>query len=516
MGEGGEGGAVNVGRDASESSGGARAAASAATMAAVGAVGPRSARLWLRTDAAGPFRVEISAGAGGPRVAEVADTRAREDDGCMAFTVPDDAPGVGALSPATGHRFRINVSRTGEPVGEGRFETAPPEDSREPFAFAFMSCHQPFRPDGSVHPDSARMLAALEPALEARGVKYLLLIGDQIYADAPRRRRLLRADAERPLTGRPPEEIRALYHARYRLFWSPPEVRRLQSRWPTWCIWDDHEVADDWGARRKHSRPEWRSVFEGARQAFVNYQVSRAGPAGPTPPASFHQSFVWGPSATFVMDLISQRAAFGREGRIYGDEQLDALKEFLRGQRDRPVVFVVLTVPPAYLPDWLVGLGGRLPHFGEVFGTRWNAAPNRHSLDRLFDVLRAHQREAPGRRLVLLSGDVHQGAALSLRWPEGERAYQFVSSPVTNAGRDWKQLLAKRLSFSLRRARHGRGHVEVKLLPGEGPARENPFDGLNVGVVHVERDGAAVRFELITNDASQHGAARTAFDSGRL
>jgi hypothetical protein len=62
------------------------------------------------------------------------------------------------------------------------------------------------------------MLAALEPALEARGVKYALFIGDQIYADAPRASSLLRANRERPLRDTSVDEIRARYQARYRQF----------------------------------------------------------------------------------------------------------------------------------------------------------------------------------------------------------------------------------------------------------------------------------------------------------
>ena len=226
--------------------------AASAPMVAVGAVSDRRARLWLRTEAPGPFTVEMWSSQAGARVASLADRRQPADDGTMAFTVPDDVPALGPVAPSAEHGYRITVSQTGDLVGEGRFETAPSEEARDSsgagsFAFAFMSCHQPFLPDGSVHPDSARMLAALEPALEARGVKYVLLIGDQIYADAPKGRRLLRADSERPLLGMSVEDIRSRYQQRYRRFWAFPEIRRLQARWPAWCMWDDHEIADDWG-----------------------------------------------------------------------------------------------------------------------------------------------------------------------------------------------------------------------------------------------------------------------------
>lgn len=482
-------------------------------MVAVGAVGERRARLWLRTGRQGPFVLELRPRGGPPLSARVSDLRAHGADGTMAFTLPDDVA-LSPLSPATEYGFRVTVERTGDLVGEGRFETAPPDGAWAPFAFAFMSCHQPFRADGSVRPESARMLAALDDALEARGVKYALLVGDQIYADEPAYGRLLSEEDRRPLVGMSLEDVRARFQGRYRRFWALPEVRRLQARRPTWCIWDDHEIVNDWGARRAHTRPEWWRVFEGARRAFVDYQASRAAPFGPTPPASFHQSFVWGQSATFVMDLISERVFVGREARVYGDEQLAALKAFLREQRDRPAVFVVLTVPPVYLPDWFVAAGERVPLMGATFAARWNAARNRRALDRLLDALGEHLRAAPGQRLVLLSGDVHQAAALALTWPTGERCHQFVSSAFTHLDMNWKARVARRLAFSMRAVRHGAGRVGVELLPPAGPAQDNPFGGLNVGVVHVA--DASVRFELLTYDGDRPGAARTAYDSGWL
>lgn len=482
-------------------------------MVAVGAVGERRARLWMRADRPGPFTLELRPRGGRPSVACVADRRSPGDDGAMAFSVPGEVQ-LPPLSPATVYSFRINVAGTRELVGEGRFETAPPDGTDAPYAFAFMSCHQPFRRDGSVREESARMLAALEPALEARGVKYALLIGDQIYADAPEGRRLLSPNAERPLVRLSLEEIRARYQGRYRRFWALPEMRRLQASRATWCVWDDHEVVDDWGARRAHTRPAWRRVFEGARMAYVDYQASRAAPPGASPPRSFHQSFVWGQAATFIMDLISDRVFVGREARVYGEEQLEALRRFLREQKSRPVVFVVLTVPPVYLPDWVVAAGERVPLARASFAARWNAARNRRALDRLLDALREHMREARSQKLVLLSGDVHQAAGLALGWPAGGRFYQFVSSPFTHVDGNWKAAIARRLAFTMRSVRHGAGRLEVERLPCAGRSQRNPFDGLNVGVVHVA--GGGVRFELLTYDGEVRGGARTAYDSGWL
>jgi phosphodiesterase/alkaline phosphatase D-like protein len=488
------------------------------SMVAVGAVSDRQARLWLCTDASGPFTVEVWTCQGEGRAAVVADRRPPEADGTMAFTLPDDASAIGPLRPATVYNFRIIVTRTGEPIGEGRFETAPPEGARSSFTFAFMSCHQPFHRDGSMHPEAARMLATLEPALEGRGVKYVLCIGDQIYADAPRASSLLRPDRERPLLEAPVNTIRARYQARYRQFWAFPEVRRLQACWPTWYIWDDHEIVNDWGARRLHQQPAWRRLFEGARGAFVDYQASRALQSGVSQPSAFHQAFGWGATATFVMDLSSQRSMREDEAQVYGDDQLTALKAFLDAQRGRDVVFVVVSVPLVYLPDWVVALGEHVPGQGATFGTRWNAAQNRRACDRLLDVLWAHQRAVSGQRLVLLSGDVHQGAALALRWPDGALAYQFVSSPVTNALQGWRERLAKRLAFSMSHVRHGAERLATVRLGCAHPGQRNPVNRLNIGVVSVkgEEDGAAIRFEILTCDEGEPGVAWVAYESDWL
>jgi alkaline phosphatase D len=206
------------------------------------------------------------------------------------------------------------------------------------------------------------------------------------------------------------------------------------------------------------------------------------------------------------------------EAQVYGDDQLAALTTFLQAQRARAVIFLVLSVPLVYLPDWMVALGGRVPGQRELFATRWNVAHNQHALDRLLSVLQAHQCAAPGQRLVLLSGDVHQGAAVALRWADGAHAYQFVSSPVTNALHGWKERLARRLSFSMRHVRHGAERVAIERIRCAGLGQRNPFNGLNIEVVSVEDRGAcvAVRFELVTYDTGGPGAARVAYDSGWL
>jgi hypothetical protein len=107
---------------------------------------------------------------------------------------------------------------------------------------------------------------------------------------------------------------------------------------------------------------------------------------------------------------------------------------------------------------------------------------------------------------------------VALRWPVGVRVYQFVSSPVTNAIRGWKERVARRLSFSMHHVRHGAKRVRVERLRGTGLRLRNPFHGLNLGVVSVEDGGAGatVRFKLVTYGEGGPGSTRVAYNSGWL
>jgi hypothetical protein len=68
------------------------------------------------------------------------------------------------------------------------------------------------------------------------------------------------------------------------------------------------------------------------------------------------------------------------------------------------------------------------------------------------------------------------------------------------------------------RVRHGAERIAIARLGCAHPGQRNPVNRLNVGVVSVkgEEDGAAVRFEILTCDEGEPGAARVAYESGWL
>lgn len=100
----------------------------------------------------------------------------------------------------------------------------------------------------------ALQLAEIQPtsgAIDTDGVSWpsqLLLIGDQIYADAPSESMREFIAQRRDVSEEPGCELADFveYAEAYRLAWSEPTIRWLLSCVPTMMIFDDHDVRDDW------------------------------------------------------------------------------------------------------------------------------------------------------------------------------------------------------------------------------------------------------------------------------
>jgi alkaline phosphatase D len=493
---------------------------------AVGAVNAQSARVWLRASEPGTHVLELwpadrRAAAVSVRF-EVSPDPAR--DGTHSLRYPHDFPDARPLAPATRHELALFRDKGAHPLGQGSFETAPADTQAGPdrFSIAFMSCHQPFGDDGLPHPDAIAMLAQLGPAFRERAVKRVLLLGDQMYADYPPAFSLFDPEWFRKVAPRgraqllecTREEVCTLYQERYRVFWSPEGYQSLQRNFPCYAIPDDHELIDNFGSDPEHATERWRAFHEGALDACYDYQISRT--LGlPRRPESFHFSFAYGPFAAFVMDLRSQRRADQHRVRIFGQNQLRALGQFLAGNSQRPVVAVALSVPLVHIPNWLADSAVELQGEGSDASDRWEYAKAQQSREQLIDVLVEHRRRHPSQQLVLLGGDIHAGLASSIELDGAAPFVQLVSSAVTNLESGLHREVAKVIARAQDGALIGEGRYacRARLLEGEPGAAENPYGQLNVGILEHRRVGRnewALRTELITCDASTR-AARTVY-----
>src|SRR5687767_14848878 len=138
---------------------------------ALGAVTERSVRVWLREP--GDDAPVASVTVDGRAVAETILQPAADRDHIAAAELQLDAPAPNA-------RFTVQAA---DAVRQGQFAPAVGEPTG--FAFAFGSCHQPFarQPDGLlVRHAGAGIYPAMAAALRARGARFLMLLGDQIYS----------------------------------------------------------------------------------------------------------------------------------------------------------------------------------------------------------------------------------------------------------------------------------------------------------------------------------------------
>jgi phosphodiesterase/alkaline phosphatase D-like protein len=197
----------------------------------VGATDAQSVRLWLRAEVAGDHDLELSDDTQ-TLTQRFRVRRSRTRDGIESLCYPHDFTGARPLAPARAYRYRVVRGEGSALLGEGHFETAPSalEEVPERFALAFTSCHQPFDGQGRLDERALSLLHCAEAILNAQAVKRLVLTGDQIYADTPHAlslfdehyfRRVAASD-RRCIEQCTAEEVRRLYHQRYRIFWKVP------------------------------------------------------------------------------------------------------------------------------------------------------------------------------------------------------------------------------------------------------------------------------------------------------
>lgn len=428
-------------------------------------------------------------------------------DHTLTVSYPDDFPEASPLRPATAYGFRVQAG--GELIGEGQFETAPAsvEDTPGRLCFGFASCHQPFDREGQPAADALAMLQAAHRALVAHEAKFLLLIGDQVYADTPACYSLhgpehRRSPARSALLGLPREEVRRRYHRQYRRSWGLPGLSTLISRRSTHCIPDDHEIVDNWGSHSRHSSPAWQTVAAGALDAYWDYQGARGGLSAGGRPDRLWRWFAWGSVAVFVTDIRGERHVTGGRGRVMSEAQVQALAAFLSENAHRHALFIVLGVPMVHIPGWLSALASRVLSGGSDIHDRWSSPLFRPQRDQLLGMLADHQLAHPRQQVSLLSGDIHAGWASTLRQPGGPAITQFVSSALTNHSSSLSGAFARALLEVTSPLEREVAGLHVAPLPGVRGGK-NPYGGLNLGLIEVIRQPdrtSRVCFKLIGQD----------------
>ncbi|MFI1836547.1 alkaline phosphatase D family protein [Streptomyces olivaceoviridis] len=442
------------------------------------------ATVWVETSGPCTARVRCSDGAGG--------TAATFQVAGHHYALVT----VTGLQPGTAPSYEVFLDDTPVwPLPDSRF---PPSVIRTPGAgdavrVTFGSCRWAAPPaDGKdpVGPDAldtlARRLSA-DPGAERPDV--LLLLGDQIYADetSEETRRWLagRRNLDEPPGGQVAdyEEYCHLYYES----WLDPEVRWLLSTVPSFMIFDDHDIVDDWNTSASwladmRATDWWQErLLSGLMSYWVHQHL------GNLSPAELDDDPTWAavratPDGTKALRALAEQADadsstvrfsyrrdFGRvrvvmvdsraarvleEGRrsMLDPGEADWLRaQVLDGEGAYDHLLIGTSLPwllPHLVHDtegWDAALcagerGDRWARFGEWLRRgadleHWAAFPR--SFADLAGLI-ADVAAAPGApaSVCVLSGDVHHGYIAEATWRSGDLGVpvvQLTCSPVHNS-----------------------------------------------------------------------------------
>ena len=293
-------------------------------------------------------------------------------------------------------------------AGETRRLRLLPSD--RPLRVALVSCNR-----ASDETDEAQRYALwerLHEQVERGRVDLIIHAGDQIYADALRRRYqsdtrnrgLTPADAARvdALT----EEYRRLYVEE---FWGAPEIAAVLDSCSSVMMWDDHEIYDGWGSNPDDHEPQQQAFFIAAERAFRDFQVSHAPPR--IEEDSFACGFTHNGIGFLVLDARSHRMY--RTHTVLGLRQHLAIARWLEGATGLRRLYVVTGIPPVHVDSVALLALSRLVPFTvgieDDLRDTWVSPNNRNECRRLMMRLFQYQQHNPGTQVTLLCGDVHVG-----------------------------------------------------------------------------------------------------------
>jgi len=209
-----------------------------------------------------------------------------------------------------------------------------------------------------------------------RQADFNLFLGDQVYADHPKRgffswkmKKKLQSDSH--------------YNNIYHDAWKRNYFSKVVSKCPSLMMWDDHEVLNDWNAD-KIARKEWHeTAYKHGEKYFRAYQ-SALNPNNYE--QGFYYSFSYGMGDFFVMDVRSDKSQLNNV--LIGNKQKEAFKEWILRPSSN-IKFIVSPVP--VIPD-SPGYFGSLSIFrtlnlaiGSDAKDRWDVFPNEREW--LFDLI---------------------------------------------------------------------------------------------------------------------------------
>ena len=245
------------------------------------------------TEAAGQVRVEIATDRAFDHVV------ASKDINTSANAGHSVKARIAGLRAGERYFYRFHGRTAESPVG--RFQTAPPADSRQPVRFAFFSCQEFTLGYFNAH----RLLARED-------VDFVINLGDYIYSDLD----FGPPNGVRELPSAPPDGAHPTvtfdeYCQRYRDYRSDADLRAMHAQHAMISCWDDHDVQNDYAGGDPHGGEATSGGLSGTGNAPpYNYTVARRD-------AAYRAFFRSMPTYAIGKQRLYHRAAFGRHVDLF-------------------------------------------------------------------------------------------------------------------------------------------------------------------------------------------------------
>lgn len=407
-----------------------------------------------------------------------------------------------------------------------RFRTLPSKKSSH--SFAFYSCHMPYKHSifGGTHVVNIEMWNVLNDVMKrhyANDFRFIIGGGDQVYVDGVKTldiwKYLNKVMKKQDGTLHPStDEMVTWYRDIYRGYWGFPELREAFSSYPTYMIWDDHEIKDGWGSdilkekgkddldeifpdrkARKLSQPDCLELLDRMRQAafqvYEEYQHSH-NPDTPSNQYDYSISNDWG--SVYFLDSRGYRDVNRRSRRILGQAQLNRFIDWLQAldPTKTQYVFVVSAVPLLHMTPVIVNaddnVAADLTNLQDDLRDAWEH--ELHDSERKAVVKALFEAASRGIKISILSGDVHTSAVFRMVDNKHQSViYQLTSSAIT---------------YNMPRML---GWVLGNTVPDEGKSRDGyRFERLvlytdsNFSIVRVDPVADEVTFQLYGKQHVSH------------
>lgn len=226
----------------------------------------------------------------------------------------------------------------------------------ESFSFALVSCNKPKNFNDRKELSYRNMWRNLYLEMSSQNAAFLLMVGDQVYADHKKFNAW-----KKSLKGVSRESALELYREVYFKHWKYPEMKMTLSSFPTFMIWDDHEITNGWGSSCEHGNNRYQEIFDASRKVYEEFKHCHNPEPLPRPVEGssesahrpYYYAFRYGSVAFLVLDLRGNRKIWDKDQdkKLLGREQWAALRQWFESKeaKDSKILFLVSSVPMIHI-----------------------------------------------------------------------------------------------------------------------------------------------------------------------